>query len=695
MKKLYFLLLTLLITSVSFGQATDLYISMFGEGSGDNKFIEIYNGTANSVDLSLYSISTCSNGCDVAGEFDYPDNVTFASGTMIAPGDVYVIAHGNADAAIVSDQAFTYLSNGDDAMALTLAGATATTYTIVDLLGDLSDVDGDGWDVAGVTNATYNHTFTRKASICSPNPNALGSFGTDAATSEWIVTDQNSEWANVGSHTGCVSDPVFSITAPSDGQVLTAGTTSVDITVDVANFVVGNPGAGIDGHIHWTIDSGSGPVSQPMKYNTDAETITVSDGGTYTVYMELVDNSHTPIVPAVNATTTFSVAYPCDLQIGTVTETCDAVTSGTTDTYNVTIDFTGGATSTYVIDTEGHGTLSGDHPSFDASGTITITGIPENTDFTLTVTGDPMNSGCDLTESINSPDCDPALVLPLFEDFDYTDGSLINAPNWENFSGTSGDLQVTSGQALVQHGTPSEDASISFTGVTGDIFYAFDFIVVDPGSPISGTDFEYFAMFRSSTGSFIAKLDVVAPNAGGDFTVGIGTADSTADAVWATDLSYDTTYRATVRYNQDSDIAELWIDATSSSDTSILGDDDPDPGSEITEFALRQSDSSLNEGILVDNLSITQTFNETLSIENQISVAEFSMYPNPTSTGFVTITSSNNEAIQAQVFDVLGKQVISNTISNNKLDVSSLNTGIYIVKLTQNNAIITKKLVIK
>jgi len=66
MKKIYVLILTFTISSLSFGQITDVYISMFGEGSSNNKFMEIYNGTDADVDLSQYSISTCSNGCDIA-----------------------------------------------------------------------------------------------------------------------------------------------------------------------------------------------------------------------------------------------------------------------------------------------------------------------------------------------------------------------------------------------------------------------------------------------------------------------------------------------------------------------------------------------------------------------------------------------------------------------------------------------------
>ena len=66
-----------------------------------------------------------------------------------------------------------------------------------------------------------------------------------------------------------------------------------------------------------------------------------------------------------------------------------------------------------------------------------------------------------------------------------------------------------------------------------------------------------------------------------------------------------------------------------------------------------------------------------------------------TSTGFVNITSKTNEVISVSVFDILGKQVLNNTVNNNILNVSSLNTGVYIMKISQNGQAITKKLVIK
>lgn len=75
--------------------------------------------------------------------------------------------------------------------------------------------------------------------------------------------------------------------------------------------------------------------------------------------------------------------------------------------------------------------------------------------------------------------------------------------------------------------------------------------------------------------------------------------------------------------------------------------------------------------------------------------SNFSLYPNPVSNGFVTINTTNADPINVLVYDVLGKQVKNETITNNTLNVGDLNTGIYILKMTQNQATATKKLIIK
>ena len=182
---------------------------------------------------------------------------------------------------------------------------------------------------------------------------------------------------------------------------------------------------------------------------------------------------------------------------------------------------------------------------------------------------------------------------------------------------------------------------------------------------------------------------------GNDFTVGISTIGSTADAVWASDLSFGTSYRATVKFDQDLNIAQLWIDASSESDTSISSTDESDPGTTITQFGLRQSGSSINESILIDNLNVAQTFSETLASHSMIISTDFSIYPNPSKGEFINIKSNGSGAVHAYIYDILGKEVLNAALAKGRLNVSSLTSGVYIVKLKQGAATTTKKLIVQ
>lgn len=205
-------------------------------------------------------------------------------------------------------------------------------------------------------------------------------------------------------------------------------------------------------------------------------------------------------------------------------------------------------------------------------------------------------------------------TILLSDDFAYADGSLVPNGGWVSHSGTVGDLLVSGGQAVVTHGVPSEDAHVVFGSVSGVIYFGFDFSVDDLGHPYAGTDNEYFAhLMLDPMTNFAARVDIVEPTGAGDFSVGIATTAAAADATWAADLNYATTYRVVVRYDQDLNTTQLWINPALETDTSILGADGTDPGSPVDSFALRQSDSSENETIRVDNLCVATTFEEARS----------------------------------------------------------------------------------
>ena len=669
-------MVTLLVTSLSFGQ--DLVITAAFDATlpgGLPKGIELY--VINDIpDLSIYAIGSANNGQGTDGEeFTFPADAVTA-GTYLLVGSESVEFANWFGSAPDYDAGSAMGINGDDAVELFENGS------VIDVFGDINmDGTGEPWDHVDGWAYRVDGTGPDGSTFVLGNWFFSGPDALDGETSNGTAANP----IPVGTYSTMVNtDPTISITTPNDGQALDSGTADVNVEFTVANA----PGATVT--LTVVVNGGApdvnGNATSPFAINS------LSDGDSVTVTAELVDGGilDTDMI-------SFSIAYPCDIQVGAITETCDTITAATDDTYSVTIDYEGGGTTTYGIDTGGIGDVGGDDPTSVAEGTITISNIPEGTDFSVTFTGDINNSSCNFSRNINSPNCDPQLILPQYDSFAYADGSLIGNSEWQNTGGTDGQLQVTSGQAVVQHGD-SEDVNLPFTPVTGALYYAFDMTVPALAAPIGdggGTDFEYFAHFKTEGFGFIAKLDIVAPSGGGDYSVGIGSTSSTADATWASDLSYDTAYRITVKYDQDTNTAQLWVDAALETDTSIMGADESDPGSEVAAFAFRQSSSSDNEGVLVDNLAITTTFAQTLSNEEFTIANGFKVYPNPTSLGYVNVVSANNENISVAVYDILGKEVINETLKGDRLNVSALNTGVYIMKVTQNNASITKKLIIK
>ena len=148
---------------------TGLFFSEYAEGSeGSNKYVEIYNGTGSSVDLSDYQVWGSNNG----GGW-IPDRQHSLTGTL-SDGDVYVLAADAAVQAILdeTDLALAYPSalhyNGDDAIGLAKDNGTGT-FELIDVIG-VPDVDpGSGWDVAGTTNGTKDHTLIRKSTVTAGN----------------------------------------------------------------------------------------------------------------------------------------------------------------------------------------------------------------------------------------------------------------------------------------------------------------------------------------------------------------------------------------------------------------------------------------------------------------------------------------------------------------------------------------------
>ena len=127
-----------------------------------------------------------------------------ALGGTLAANSVYIICTDAADPAIIAkaDLALPYESpvhyNGNDAIAIFGTDGSGNFTVIMDVIGvQSSDPGPAGWNVAGVTGATKDHTLVRKSSISKGNTNWENSAGTSASDSEWEVKDVD-DWTSLG-----------------------------------------------------------------------------------------------------------------------------------------------------------------------------------------------------------------------------------------------------------------------------------------------------------------------------------------------------------------------------------------------------------------------------------------------------------------------------------------------------------------
>lgn len=71
------------------------------------------------------------------------------------------------------------------------------------------------------------------------------------------------------------------------------------------------------------------------------------------------------------------------------------------------------------------------------------------------------------------------------------------------------------------------------------------------------------------------------------------------------------------------------------------------------------------------------------------------LYPNPAFDDVVYITTESNATKQVVVYDVFGAVVLRDHITNSALNISKLVPGVYVLQVTENNTVMTRKLVVK
>ncbi|MDD3004014.1 lamin tail domain-containing protein [Flavobacterium sp.] len=162
---------------VAGANASDLFISEYIEGSSNNKYIEIFNGTGGDVDLSDYQILLYANGASSAS------NTQSLSGTL-TNGSVAVYRNSSANlSGTTSFPTGTAIGfNGDDAIAI----FKISTGALIDIFGRIGNDPGTSWTSGAI--ATADQTLRRKTSVSSGitiSPTGTGTSAFTTLGTEW------------------------------------------------------------------------------------------------------------------------------------------------------------------------------------------------------------------------------------------------------------------------------------------------------------------------------------------------------------------------------------------------------------------------------------------------------------------------------------------------------------------------------
>jgi hypothetical protein len=137
-----------------------------------------------------------------------------------------------------------------------------------------------------------------------------------------------------------------------------------------------------------------------------------------------------------------------------------------------------------------------------------------------------------------------------------------------------------------------------------------------------------------------------------------------------------------------------WVFVTNGAGELLYG-----PASGPQDASVTSTDGTINVYLAAD-LSVMGgpiTFDVScagLSI-NDFDLSDLKLYPNPVNGDYVTIQSSVSGEKNIEVYDITGKRLINTILNSDKLDVSSVSSGVYLVKVTIQGQTKVSKLVIR
>ena len=397
----------------------------------------------------------------------------------------------------------------------------------------------------------------------------------------------------------------------------------------------------------------------------------------------------------------FNFNPACSLVLGNPTALCNAVTSGI-DTYTATIPYTGGGTGNYTI-TPSSGTVGGDNPNSVAAGNITVSGVTEGSNLTLNL----VNGVCTYSSTLNAPECKVINTLPFYDGFNYApQTSLGTSQMWTNVN--SGDNILAIAGGLSYPGVTSSGNAVSFSGAgidcytpftssnSGTIYSAFLLSVTDLSNVTDGNS-AYFAALTDDSASKSMKARLFVKRTGTQYSLGFDTNSTTTN--------FETTLRnindvvgVIIGYDFTNNTLNSWVNPIPNSGPTF-GTSPTTPFTNLGGFILRQDTASTTPTMTFDELHIVTSLSDlgiTLSTStNPSQIAGLNVYPNPVKNGKLYISSESGLEKTVAIYDILGKQVLNTTITNDMINVSVLNAGVYVLKVTESGKSETRKLVIE
>ncbi|REE83454.1 putative secreted protein (Por secretion system target) [Lutibacter oceani] len=408
----------------------ELFISEYIEGSSNNKFIEIYNPTGSSINLTGYSIVLYTNGSSSA-------STSINLSGSIAANDVFVLENSSETLGVAADQSSGSLTfNGDDAVSLEKSGS------IIDVIGQIGTDPGSEWVGTTCTQGTADGTLVRNASVQSGDSDGSNSFNPDT---EWTCYNQDNV-SNLGSHTSnCASTtPTINVSAdavsllnytfgsgPSAAQSFSVE--GLDLTTDITitaptNFEIStSSGSGFGSSL--TLTQTGGTVASTTIYVRLAAGLAINS---YTGDLDATSTGATTKNVTFNgdvlciAAHTITSFTPASGPIGT-----EVTITGTGFTASSTVEFDGNAaTVTYVNAT----TLIAEVPAGTVSNYIKVT-----------------ESGCDLNSTsnftiISDNGCVGGSIPAGWTDLMFTgvyDDEILSCHYIELFNPTSSDIDLS------------------------------------------------------------------------------------------------------------------------------------------------------------------------------------------------------------------------------------------------------------